>query len=116
MNTAIKNRLLTLFLAVGVLTVSQVPSAFAAGPYLGGPSIIGRHEQAVFNGGNYAPNSVVRMVVAYPDNSQHSQVLLVGNDGTLKYEVPLAAAGNYTLTVQDEKGKVLKSVIFAVTQ
>ena len=114
MNATIKNGLLALCLALGAS--SYAPVASAADPYLGGPSIMGSHESAVFRGGNFPPNAGLRLIVVYPDRSQHTQVVFSREDGTLDYQVTLTKAGSYSLAVQDGLGRVLKSVSFTVSQ
>ncbi len=89
MNSAIINNALALALSASVLTISHVPPAFAAAPYLAGPSIIGLHERAVFNGGNFPPNVALRLIVNYPDKTQYKQVILPDSEGSLSYQVRL---------------------------
>jgi hypothetical protein len=116
MNTAIMNSALALALSASVVTISHIPSAFAAAPYLAGPSIMGLHESAVFNGGNFPPNVALRLIVNYPDKTQYKQVILPDGEGSLSYQVALTTPGRYTLVIRNAAGALLKSVSFVVSK
>lgn len=88
--------------------------AFAASPYLAGPSVVNAGESAVFRGGNFAAQDFVNVSTSAPDGAPSSKAVATDPSGEVSIEVTPTVAGVYTLTVTDAQGTGLVSVNFIV--
>jgi hypothetical protein len=88
--------------------------AFAAAPYLAGPSVVYAGESAVFRGGNFASQDFVNVSTGAPDGASSSKAVATDPSGEVSIEVTPTVAGVYTLTVTDAQGASLVSVSFLV--
>ena len=98
--------------AMSAAAVVLVGHAWAAGPWLAGPSILTIAERGTFSGGGFAPAASVQVRTQDPTGNQSVVQVQAGADGSLVIEVAPAVEGLHTLSVLDSAGAVLTSASF----
>jgi hypothetical protein len=88
--------------------------AWAAGPYLGGPSILKVSQVGKFSGGNLTPVTAVKVLTKAPGRAELAQHVLVAANGKITYSVTPTVTGTHGLRIVDSAGKELASTQFIV--
>ena len=91
-------------LAAGIALTAP---AFAAQPWISGPSTANENQPLVVTGGNLSPNSTLSLQIIYPDGMVTSQIVAVDGEGQLKLDYPLGTPGGYTVKVYDTAGTLI---------
>lgn len=88
--------------------------AWAGTPFFSGPSMAKASAPAQFQGGGFAPNAAVTVMIKSPSGAASGYGAVTGAAGELRYTLVAAQAGPYTLTVTDSGGKPLATATVAV--
>jgi hypothetical protein len=86
--------------------------AWAAGPYLGGPSIMKVSQVGKFSGGNLTPVTAVKVLSKAPGGAELAQHVLVAANGKITYSVTPTVSGLHSLRIVDSAGKQLAATQF----
>ena len=97
--------------SVLAFTAGQV---WAAGPYLGGPSIMKVSQVGKFSGGNLTPVTAVKVLTKAPGRAELAQHVLVAANGKITYSVTPTVTGTHGLRIVDSAGKQLAATQFIV--
>lgn len=94
---------------LGVFLIILSSSSFAqvSEPWFAGPSNLSLGTAATYNGGNFTPNTVVRVQIQQEGAAPYDNYVQVNDDGTVSQEIEPTLEGRLTLSVFDSGNKKL---------